>query len=137
RLRYGDRDDLSGATVTDWFDVDDSRDFIHQFHLTGLTPGTLYHYASATAGPGVSPPQDSFRGKFKPAPRPTTSQRIPFCVMTCQGYPDRGHPDGHPIHPAMRALDPDVAVLTGDLVCYDNDPPRAVTAQLARYRWER
>ena len=29
RLRYGPREDLAGATVTDWFDVDEAGDFIH------------------------------------------------------------------------------------------------------------
>jgi alkaline phosphatase D len=57
--------------------------------------------------------------------------------MTCQGYPDRGHPEGHPIYPAMQALSPRFACLTGDLVYYDNDEPRAVTPALARYHWER
>ncbi len=58
-------------------------------------------------------------------------------MMTCQGYPDRGHPAGHPIYPSMLALDPAFATLTGDLVYYDNDAPRAVTPRLARYHWER
>jgi alkaline phosphatase D len=57
--------------------------------------------------------------------------------MTCQGYPDRGHPGGHPMYPAMQALSPQFACLTGDLVYYDNDEPRAVTPALARYHWER
>ena len=57
--------------------------------------------------------------------------------MTCQGYPDRGHRDGHPIYPAMQALQPKFTALTGDLVYYDNDLPRAVTAELARYHWQR
>jgi alkaline phosphatase D len=37
----------------------------------------------------------------------------------------------------MLALRPEFAALTGDLVYYDNDPPRAVTPRLARYHWER
>ncbi len=62
---------------------------------------------------------------------------VRFCVMTCQGYHDRGHPDGHPIYPAMLALQPDFAVLTGDLVYYDNDAPTALNSRMARYHWER
>ena len=57
--------------------------------------------------------------------------------MTCQGYTDRGHPQGHAIYPAMLELAPQFACLTGDLVYYDNDAPRAVTPRLARYHWER
>jgi alkaline phosphatase D len=57
--------------------------------------------------------------------------------MTCQGYWDRDHPDGHPIYPSMLALDPKFVIMTGDLVYYDNDGPRAVTPALARLHWER
>jgi alkaline phosphatase D len=57
--------------------------------------------------------------------------------MTCQGYPDRGHADGHGIYPAMLELKPHFTMLTGDLVYYDNDPPYATTPRLARYHWER
>jgi alkaline phosphatase D len=57
--------------------------------------------------------------------------------MTCQGYPDRGHPDGHHIYPAMLALRPQFTCLTGDLIYLDNDAPRAYTPRLARYHWER
>lgn len=60
-----------------------------------------------------------------------------FCVMTCQGYPDRGHPDGHHIYPAMLAFKPQFTCLTGDLVYYDSDAPAAITEELARYHWER
>ncbi len=57
--------------------------------------------------------------------------------MTCQGYPDRDHPDGHPIYPSMLALAPKFVTMTGDLVYYDSNAPRAVTPALARLHWER
>jgi alkaline phosphatase D len=57
--------------------------------------------------------------------------------MTCQGYPDRGHPDGHDIYPSMLALDPAFVSFTGDVVYYDNDSPRAASPALARLHWER
>jgi alkaline phosphatase D len=137
RLRYGTREDLADAVTTDWSEVTGATDFIHQFRLTGLKPGTAYHYATETSGPGGGPAHGAFRGRFETAPAPDTPAAVRFCVMTCQGYPDRGHPDGHPIYPAMLALRPQFAALTGDLVYYDNDPPRAVTPRLARYHWER
>jgi alkaline phosphatase D len=37
----------------------------------------------------------------------------------------------------MLSLKPDFACLTGDLVYYDNDMPRANNVRLARYHWER
>jgi alkaline phosphatase D len=137
RVRYGTREDLGDATATDWAEVTEATDFIHQFRLTGLNPATAYHYASETTGPGGAPAHRAFHGRFETAPAAVITAAVRFCVMTCQGYPDRGHPDGHPIYPAMLALKPQFAALTGDLVYYDNDPPRAVTPRLARYHWER
>ncbi|MGE3806931.1 MAG: alkaline phosphatase [Gemmataceae bacterium] len=137
RLRYGPREDLGGATATDWFDVNEGGDFIHQFQLRDLKPGTAYYYASETSGPGGTPMHAPFRGRFETAPTQDTPTDLRFCVMTCQGYPDRGHADGHPIYPSMSALKPAFGVLTGDLVYYDNDAPRAITPRLARYHWER
>ncbi len=133
QVRYGLREDLSDAATTEIATVSEENDFIHQFKLTGLQPGATYHYVSEAPGPDGSP----FRGRFRTAPAAGARAEIRFCVMTCQGYPDRGHPDGHPIYPAMLALQPAFTCLTGDLVYYDNDEPRAVTARLARYHWER
>lgn len=131
RLRLGTRDDLSDATLSDWVAVTVANDFIHQFRLTGLKPSTIYHYESETEGHG------GFRGTFQTAPAPEAPTDLRFCVMTCQGYHDRGHADGHAIYPAMLALQPQFVSMTGDLVYYDNDEPKAVTPRLARYHWER
>ena len=87
--------------------------------------------------PGESQPRDEFRGKFSTPPPPTTPSDFGFCVMTCQGYQDRDHADGHPIYPSMLALDPRFVTMTGDLVYYDSNEPRAVTPALARLHWER
>ncbi len=136
RLRYGTKADLSDALTTDWAEVTEETDFTHHFALTGLKPGTAYHYESETAGAdGKS--QGSFRGEFRTAPAADVPGDFQFCVMTCQGYPDRGHPDGHAIYLSMLALKPSFACLTGDLVYYDNDEPRATSPALARYHWQR
>ncbi len=137
RVRYGTREDLADAKAADWVEVAEATDFAHRFRLAGLKPATVYHYATETAGPGGAPAHGAVRGRFETAPAADARAEVRFCVMTCQGYPDRGHPDGHPVYPAMAALKPQFAVLTGDLVYYDNDPPRAVTPRLARYHWER
>ncbi len=137
RMRYGVREDLSDAQVTPWFDVTEATDFIHRFQLADLTPDATYYYASETTGPSGSPEHGSFRGQFATPPAAATPSDLTFTVMTCQGYPDRGHADGHPIYPAMLALAPKFTCLTGDLVYYDNDSPSAVTQRLARYHWER
>lgn len=129
RLHYSTTPDLSSARKTPWVNVSEASDGIHTFSLKGLKPATTYHYAVESS--------QLFKGKFQTAPDPTKPASVRFCVMTCQGYPDRGHVDGHTIYPSMQALNPNFAVLTGDLVYYDNDQPRAYTARLARYHWER
>jgi alkaline phosphatase D len=137
RLRYGPNEDLSNAITTPWMEVAEADDFIHKFHLKDLKSRTLYHYASETTGPGGQPIHGAFRGQFETAPLEATPSAVRFCVMTCQGYADRGHADGHAIYPSMLALKPQFALLTGDLVYYDSNEPRAVTPRLARYHWER
>ena len=137
RLRYGLQADLSDAVTTEWNDVSEETDFTHQFPLRGLKPDSAYHYVSETAVPGGSDVTSAFRGRFFTAPDATSPSAFRFCVMTCQGYPDRDHPDGHPIYPSMLALEPKFVTMTGDLVYYDNDEPRAVTPALARLHWER
>ncbi len=137
RLRYGTKEDLSDAVMTEWVDVNEATDFIQQFVLTKLKPGTRYHYASDSAGLSGKPVHGSLRGTFVTAPEAASTNDLRFCVMTCQGYPDRGHPEGHTIYPSMHALEPSFACLTGDLVYYDNDEPRATSRRLARYHWER
>ena len=129
RLIYSLAADLSKARKTSWVTVSAETDGIHTFHLKGLKPGSTYHYVVEST--------QTFRGKFQTSPDPAKPVPVRFCVMTCQGYPDRGHADGHTIYPSMQALEPNFAVLTGDLVYYDNDQPRATSIRLARYHWER
>jgi alkaline phosphatase D len=137
RLRYGVRADVRNAVTTGWVDVAAAKDSVHKFLLENLRPDSEYDVVCETTGPGGEPRHGELRAQFATAPRVDDARPLRFCVMTCQGYPDRGHPDGHPIYPAMQALAPRFACLTGDLVYYDNDEPRAITPALARYHWER
>jgi len=137
RVRYGLREDLSDAATTPWAEVTAASDFIHQFKLAGLQPGSTYHYVAQAAAAGDSKVSSEFRGRFSTAPDAREPSDFRFCVMTCQGYQDRDHADGHPIYPAMLALEPKFVVMTGDLVYYDSDAPRAVTPGLARLHWQR
>lgn len=136
RLQYATDSGLKDAKITDWVEVNAEGDFIHQFALKGLKADTIYFYLSETAQLGGSSKGGVF-GQFRTAPAADIASNLVFCVMTCQGYPDRGHPDGHAIYPSMQALKPAFACLTGDLVYYDNDMPRAMSPDLARYHWQR
>lgn len=137
RLRYGLKQDLSDAVETKWIAANETMDFIHQFKLTGLMPDRTYHYVSQASNAANDRVQSEFRGKFSTAPSRSTPSSFRFCVMTCQGYQDRDHQDGHPIYPSMLALEPKFVTMTGDLVYYDSNEPRAVTPALARLHWER
>jgi alkaline phosphatase D len=136
RLRYSLREDMSEATELPWADVSEASDGIHSFKLTGLKPGSTYHYLTDTMDADGSV-HDGLKGKFHSAPDPKAASALRFCVMTCQGYQDRDHADGHPIYPSMMALDPRFIVMTGDLVYYDSNPPVATSAALARLHWQR
>jgi alkaline phosphatase D len=124
------------AIATDWEPVTAETDFTHQFHLKNLTAGTSYSFIVETrsaAGQFHKP----LTGRFETAPPADRPSNLTICVMTCQGYPDRGHPDGHDIYSAMLKLEPKFITMTGDVVYYDNDPPQAKTPELARLHWER
>jgi len=137
RVRYGTKADLSDARETDWADVSEATDYTHHFRITGLQPDTQYRVSVETSGPGGSPVHAPLAGRFETAPSADTPSNLRFCVMTCQGYPDRGHPDGHHIYPSMLALQPKFVSLTGDVIYYDNDEPVADSVELARLHWER
>lgn len=135
RLHYSTTGNLIDGTTTDWQAVAADSDFTHHFALQNLRPDTRYRYAVETRVGDVV--HDALAGEFVTAPLPATPSNFTFCVMTCQGYPDRGHPDGHDIYPAMLKLKPKFISLTGDVVYYDNDPPSAKSPELARLHWER
>ncbi len=137
RLRYSLHEDLSDARETAWVEVGERTDFIHQFTLRELRPDSTYHYISQAATLDDERVSSEFRGAFHTAPPASEPSSLRFCVMTCQGYQDRDHVDGHPIYPAMLALQPRFVSLTGDLVYYDSNAPRAVNPALARLHWER
>jgi alkaline phosphatase D len=52
-------------------------------------------------------------------------------------FADIDHDDGFNIFPVMQKLSPKFVVFTGDNVYYDSEYPRALTADLARYHWQR
>lgn len=136
RVRYGLNEDETAWAATEWANVTEAQDGIHQFAIQGLKPGSTYHYVTESEG-GDGAKHESCRGRFSTAPAPAAPTDMRFCVMTCQGYQDRDHEDGHPIYPSMQGLDPKFIVMTGDLVYYDSNPPRATSPALARLHWER
>ncbi len=137
RVRYGLKADFSDAVETKWTAVSADTDFIHQIKLAGLKAGSTYHYFTQASPVGGEKVGHEFRGKFHTAPDAGAHSNFRFCVMTCQGYQDRDHQDGHPIYPSMQMLDPKFIAMTGDVVYYDSNEPKAVNPTLARLHWER
>ena len=136
RVVYG-RAGRKLSPPTAWVDVDASTDFSHQFHLTGLQPGTAYGFLIETAGPGGQVRHGKLRGQFETAPPPDKYADVTFTVITGQMYRDMDRPDGFHIYKAMATLKPKFIVPTGDTVYYDSEAPRAKTPALARYHWHR
>ncbi|MGC3966708.1 MAG: alkaline phosphatase D family protein [Pirellulales bacterium] len=137
RIGYAEGSRLHDVRHTEWIDVDSATDHSQQFVLEGLKPAMEYHYGVETTTTADQPSHLPLSGKFTTAPLADAPSKLKFCVMTCQGYPDRDHADGHPIYPSMQKLAPQFIAMTGDLVYYDNDEPRAVSEELARLHWER
>ncbi|MCP9767838.1 alkaline phosphatase [Lacihabitans sp. LS3-19] len=137
RLIYGIGENLKDQKTTKWIEVSEKTDYTHHFHLINLKSGSTYFYASQASLKKGKNPITTHKGQFNTAPESSIPSNFIFTLMTCQGYPDRGHKDGHQIYPSMLSLKPKFAFLTGDLVYYDNDMPRANSPRLARYHWER
>lgn len=137
RARYHMSGRVEESRTTAWGDCSEDSNFIHQFVLDGLTPNAEYEYVVEAAAPGAAAVTSSTQGQFRTAPLATDVQPITFTVMTCQSYDKLGHRDGPPIYPAMQALKPHFAVLTGDLVYYDSNAPFATSPEIARYHWDR
>jgi len=136
RVRYWPRTDSDEAVVTGWRDVSAEDDYTAQFELAGLEPWTVYDLEIQTAEPDGTPHQPA-RAEFRTAPQPDAYRNVNFTVITGQAYRDADLPDGFKIYNAMRTLEPEFIVPTGDTVYYDSDAPMATSVELARYHWHR
>ncbi|MFB3826228.1 MAG: alkaline phosphatase [Bryobacteraceae bacterium] len=117
--------------TTAWAEVTAATDFTHQFNLDGLKPAQRYEYELETSGGA------RHRGAFRTAPEPGAAAGVRFTVVTGLMYRHLDDPEGYRSFAAMRKNPPDFLVYTGDNVYYDNEPPRATTAEVARYHWQR
>ena len=137
RLEYGPLVPRGRNRTTDWVTVKAENDYVHQFQLDGLMPGTKYevllHVRYAVDVPFSNGPD----GTFTTPARPEVWQDVRFTVVTGQSYWDLDHQDGYHIYPAMQELRPHFIVPTGDTVYLDSEAPRARTVELARHHWHR
>ena len=147
-FEWGESPDFQGARRSDWLTATAERDFIVRTRLTGLKPGTTYHYRVLLGEnrdeltPG---PERSFRTLPKEG-------ELSFCMGSCmnyhafmQGKANGGGPVtataedrrlGYPAFPAMLALRPHFFIGTGDIVYYDHPAKGAArTLPELRRKW--
>jgi alkaline phosphatase D len=132
RLWLGMRADLKDAKPLEWLQAEAARDYALHVPLTGLKAAKTYHL-----GVEINAKPTQAQASFTTAPE--ARQRVPvtFTAVTGLMYRDLDHPQGFNIFEAMLKSPPAFLVLTGDNVYYDNEPPRAVNAEVARYHWQR
>lgn len=137
RVVYSTNEDLSNNSATKWMTVSAADDFIHQFHLEGLTAGTRYYLRVEARPSSGAKTTAQTTGSFGTPATADAWQDVSFGVVTGQSYWDLDHREGYHIYPAMQKLKLDFLVPTGDTVYLDSEAPRARTIPLARYHWQR
>lgn len=128
-------DGATDARFTAWRPVDPGADFIRQFQLTDLTPGSDYEFTVEARESASNAQLNSVPGSFRTAPTADEAAPIRFIVTTCQAVRsiDSGA-GGHLAYRQMLGFDPDFFVHTGDIVYYDK-APLAKTIPQARAKW--
>ncbi len=137
RVRYSTRKDLRGASSSDWVTVSADKDYIHQFQLKHLEPGTLYYLKVEARDVGADRASASSTGSFGTPADEDQWQDVRFGVVTGQSYWDLDHREGYHMYPAMQQLKLNFLAPTGDTVYLDSESPRARTKALARFHWQR
>lgn len=122
-------------TITKWMVVDENKDFIYQFQLRNLRPGSTYQYEIESRPFNAADATNSIEGQFKTAPVDTTEEPIRFIVSTCQAIRsvDSGE-EGHVAYQQMLGFDPHFFVHTGDILYYDK-APLCKNIDQARAKW--
>ena len=132
-----DKSAFTDAKATDWVTVEARNDFIHQFQLKGLQPGTKYFLKVESRDSAHAPVTVRQTGSFGTPALKDRWQDVSFAVITGQSYWDMDHRQGFHIYPAMQAMGLDFLVPTGDSVYLDGESPLARTVGLARFHWQR
>lgn len=136
RLRYQSPD--GEVRSTSWLEVDPQRDFTAQMPMVDLKPATAYTIIVEGRAPGKDAASVTCEGAFTTAPRPADPTPVRFVVVTCHDFPRRDDGDrGHLIYPVMERLRPQFFVHTGDVEYYYKPAPWAMSAELARFKWNR
>ena len=133
KIKYKSAESKEWQSTT-WQAVSPEANFSRKFILSDLKPGLTYELLVEARPVEASKVSAQLKGKFKTPPDEKSSRKIIFAASTCQGYPDRDHPQGFKIYPFLEGLDLDFFVHAGDIVYYDN---LAKNKGMAHYHWDR
>jgi len=147
-FEWSESPDFSNAVRSKWNEATAADDFIVRSSVTGLKPGTRYHYR-LVFGETREATQTGPARQFK-----TLAEKgsLSFCMGSCMNYhafmhgkANGGGPVtateedkhlGYPAFAAMSALKPDFFIGTGDIVYYDHPAkPAAQTLPELRRKW--
>lgn len=141
--------DPTSTARTAWLKAEPQRDYIVRTPLTGLKPGTLYHYRLVFGADEADAREGAWR-RFKTLPAATSEEPLSFCMGSCQNYAffmrgENGKGNGaseedkrlgYPAYAAMSGLKPDFFIGTGDIVYYDHPAKTAAkTLPELRRKW--
>lgn len=136
RVRYAVAGEKPMFLETAWETAEAKNDFVRLFFLKSLEPATRYVYEIETADPDGTR-HGTLTGTFRTAPRADAESDVRMAFINCQKFHTREREDGFHVYEHIQKSDPEFVVFTGDNVYYDSDQPRAVTAEIARYHWQR
>ncbi len=151
RFEWSENGDFSESKMSDWLDAVAERDFIVRARLTGLKPGTTYHYRLHLGVDRQSTRSGPAR-RFRTLAGADADVPLSFTMGSCMNYhafmsgkangggpvtaTDEDKRLGYPVFAAMAALKPDFFIGTGDIVYYDYpyDTPARALPELRR-KW--
>jgi alkaline phosphatase/alkaline phosphatase D len=147
-FEYARSEDFSGSMRTDWRKTVAEQDFISRVQLSDLLPATQYFYRT-WSGTSVETAMPGPTRSFKTLPAPSDHTNVSFCMGSCMNYntfvngvANGGGPitateedrrQGYPSFAAMKKLQPDFFIGTGDIVYYDN-PAKGAAQTVAELR---
>jgi alkaline phosphatase D len=151
RFEFGLNLELTDAKSTEWMVAEDGHDHIVRSRIDGLRPGTRYHYRIQFGEDRGALKSGPIRS-FKTLPGTAGSAETRFCMGSCMNYhsfmsgrANGGGPVtataedrrlGYPVFTAMRDLNPDFFIGTGDIVYYDHPKESAArTVPEMRKKW--
>lgn len=137
KLLYYSLNNSENPIETEWFAVDNNKNFTTQWKLDNLKPNTEYVVELEARMDKNSKVSDKMEGAFRTPPTAESDGEIEFCVVTCHDYIRKDSNDGHKIYTAMMDLSPDFYVHTGDIEYYDKPLPYAMTEEMMYFKWDR